>query len=91
MLGLSWGFTVIMEKSRRCKAAEYLEERQPGEDPCDAQDRGPPRNRVTLPSPSPGCGGQCEGVLNCQRHTVTLLEDGIIGALSKHHAVQHTA
>lgn len=24
MLGRSWGFTVIMEKSRRCKAAEYL-------------------------------------------------------------------
>lgn len=24
MLGLSWGFTVIMEKSRRCNAAEYL-------------------------------------------------------------------
>lgn len=37
MLGLSWGFTVIMEKSRRCKAAECLEERQRGEDLCDAQ------------------------------------------------------
>lgn len=56
---------------------------------CTGQ--GPPRNGVTLPSPSPGCGGQCEGVLNCQSDTVTLLEDGIIGALSKHHAVQHTA
>lgn len=28
MLGRSWGFSVIMEESRRCKAAEYLEERQ---------------------------------------------------------------
>lgn len=91
MLGLSWGFTVIMEKSRRCKAAEYLAEKQRGEDACGAQGRESRRNGVTLPSPSPGCGGQREGILNRQSHTVTLLEDGIIGALPKHHAVQHTA
>lgn len=32
MLGRSWGFTVIMEESRRCKAAEYLEDRWRGGD-----------------------------------------------------------
>lgn len=51
MLGLSWGFTVIMEKSRRCKPAEYLEERQQGEDPCGAQDRG--HQGMGSPSPAP--------------------------------------
>lgn len=30
MLGRSWGFNVIMEESRRCKAAEYLEKRWRG-------------------------------------------------------------
>jgi len=25
MLGRSWGFSVIMEESRHCKAAEYLD------------------------------------------------------------------
>lgn len=91
MLGRSWGFRVIMEESRRCKAAEYLQGRWQGECPCSAQQRGLPESRVTLPSLSPGCGGHGDGALHRQSHTVALLEDGIVGALPKHHAVQHAA
>jgi len=48
-------------------------------------------SRVTLPSPSPGRGGNGDGVLHCQSHAVALLEDGVVGTLPKHHAVQHAA
>lgn len=59
--------------------------------PCGAQHRGLPGSRVTLPSPSPGRGGHGDGVLHRQSHAVALLEDGVVGALPKHHAVQHAA
>lgn len=91
MLGRSWGFSVIMEESRRSKAAEYLEETQGAGGSAWEQHRGLPGSRVALPSPSPGCGGYGDGALHCQSHAVTLLEDGVVGALPKHHAVQHAA
>lgn len=53
--------------------------------------RGLPGSRVTLPSTSPGRGGHNDGVLHCQSHAVALLEDGVIGALPKHHAVEYAA
>lgn len=93
MLGRSWGFSVIMEESRFCKAAEYLEERQRGGGGvCMVHSAGGcPGARVSLPSPSPGRGGHDERVLHCQSHAVALLEDGVVGSLPKHHAVQHAA